>query len=141
MTLRGRWSENGGDVIRGGGEIEVDIRTVAVGGMYVAGSKQMRLGLSDENIDQLFDEAGRMLAAGEGLHRTYWKRYHDREKPNQAKLELFALVRQPETLSLMEKLAKQEFDALWAKHKADIQKLPASIRARFNVLVQASGKA
>ncbi len=130
-----------GTVVREGGEIEVDITQVATGQMSITGRRSARMSLSGENVDQLFDAAGRMLAAGEGLHRTYWKWYHDKEKPNQAKLELFAVVRQPETLSLMEKLAKQEFDALWVKHKADIQKLPASIRTRFHVLVQASGKA
>jgi len=128
-------------VVREGGEIEVDITQVATGQMSITGREYARMSLSGENIDQLFDATGRMLAAGEGLHRTYWKRYHDEEMPNQAKLELFTLVRQPETLSLMEKLAKQEFDDLWAKHKGDIRKLPASIRARFNMLVQASGKA
>ena len=130
-----------GDVIREGGEIEVDITQVATGQMTVAGTKSTRLLLSEENIDQLFDVAGRMLASGEGLHRTYWKRFHDKEKPNQAKLELFAVMRQPETLAVMEKLAKQEFDILWKKHKADIQQLSASIKVRFQALIQASGKA
>lgn len=128
-------------VVREGGEIEVDITQVATGQMNVTSRKSARMVLSEENIDRLFDASGRMLAAGEGLHRTYWKRYHDKEKPNQAKLELFAVVRHPETLSLMEKLAKQEFDALWTKHKTDIQKLQASIRVRFHGLVQASGQA
>jgi type III restriction enzyme len=130
-----------GNVIREGGEIEVDITQVAIGGMSVTNTKSTRLLLSEENIDQLFDTAGRMLASSEGLHRTYWKKFHDKEKPNQAKLELFAVMRQPETISAMEKLAKQEFDEWWKKHKADIQQLPASIRARFHALMQASGKA
>lgn len=130
-----------GAVLREGGEIEVDITKVATGQMDVTSRKSARMALSEENIDQLFDASGRMLAAGEGLHRTYWKRYHDKEKPNQAKLELFAVVRHPETLSSLGKLAKQEFDALWTKYKADIQQLPASTRVRFHRLVQASGQA
>ena len=40
----------------------------------------------------------------------------------------------------MEKLAKQEFDALWVRHKADIQKKPSSIRKRFQGLIQAAGE-
>ena len=87
-----------GNVVREGGEIEVDITQVAIGQMMVAGKTSAKVALSEENIDQLFDAAGRSLAAGEGLHRTYWKRFHDKEKPNQAKLELFAVVRQPKTL-------------------------------------------
>jgi len=130
-----------GNVVREGGEIEVDITQVAIGQMNVTGTKSTRLALSEENIDQLFDAAGRMLAAGEGLHRTYWKKYHDKEKPNQAKLELFAVMRRPETLAILEKLAKQEFDSWWKKHEAAIKQLPASIKTRFQTLVQASGKA
>jgi hypothetical protein len=47
-------------------------------------------------------------------------RYHDKEKPNQAKLELFAVLRQPEPSSLIEKVTKQELDGFWVKRKADI---------------------
>ncbi len=128
-----------GDVIREGGEIELDITLVATSGMTVTGTKSQHLLLTEKNIEQLFDATGRLLAVGEGLHRTYWKRYHDKEKPNGAKLELFALMRQPDALPTMAKLAKEEFDAWWNKHKTDIRKLPASIRARFNALFQTSG--
>jgi hypothetical protein len=76
--------------------------------------------LSEENIERLFDVAGRKLATGEGLHRSYWKHYHDREKPNQVKLELFAVVRQGSALGAMEKLSVDEFSSLWAKHKGAI---------------------
>ena len=134
--------EGWGNVIREGGEIEVDIRQIATSGMTIASMTSSRLTLTEENIEQLFEITGRTLAAGEGLHRTYWKQYHDKEKPNQAKLELFAVVvRQPETLPIIAKLAKEEFDVLWKKHKPDIKKLSASVKARFNALIQASGSA
>lgn len=129
------------NVVREGGEMEVDVTHIAIGQMNVAGQKATRLVLSEENIDQLFDAAGRLLAASEGLHRTYWKRFHDVDHPNQAKLELYAIVRQPETLPAIEKLANEQFDALWAKHKHSVQQLPAAARTRFSALVQASGKA
>jgi type III restriction enzyme len=131
------WSK----LVREGGEIEVDISQVAIGQMNVTSKKSARIVLSQENIDQLFDAAGRMVAAGEGLHRTYWKKHHDKEKPNEAKLEFFAVVRQPKVISIMEKLATTEFEIFWTKHSADIKRLPASIRTRFHALVQASGKA
>lgn len=126
--------------VQEGAEIEVDVTTVAVGHMSVSGKKTIRMTLSEENIDQLFDAAGRMLASGEGLHRTYWKRYHEEEHPNKAKLELFAVVRHGDTLSAMEKLATEQFESLWKKHKQDIQGLSASEKARFHTLLQASGK-
>jgi type III restriction enzyme len=127
-------------LIREGGEVEVDVTQIAIGPMSVAGRKSMRLTLSEENIDQLFDVSGRMLAAGEGLHRTYWKKYHDHEKPNEAKLELFAVMRNADTLVEMEKLARNQFDKLWKEHRAAIQERTAGERARFNALSQASGK-
>jgi len=127
--------------LREGGEIEVDVTQVATGQMTITGTKTTRLTLSEENIEQLFDAAGRMLAAGEGLHRTYWKRFHDQEKPNQAKLELIAIMRQLETVPTLEKFAREQFDEWWKKHKAAIHKLSASVRVRFNTLIHASGKA
>lgn len=130
---------NWSNVVRESGEVEVDVTLVAISQMNVTGRKSIRMALSDENIDHLFDASGRMLAAGEGLHRTYWKRYHDHAKPNEAKLELFALLRKPDMLAELEKLARKQFDKFWKEHKAAIQKLPATDRARFHALIQASG--
>lgn len=127
-------------VVRERGEIEVDVTMVAIGHMNVTDRQSIRMSLSEENIDQLFDATGRILAAGEGLHRTYWKRYHKHDKPNEAKLELFAVMRQADTMVEMEKLARDQFDALWQAHKADIQQLPAADKHRFHALMQASGK-
>ena len=128
------------NMMREESEVEVDVTLVMIGHMNVSGRKSMRMALSEENIDQLFDATGRLLAAGEGLHRSYWKRYHDHAKPNEAKLELFAVMRKPDALAEVEKLARQQFDKLWKEHKADIQQLPAGDRARFHALIQASGK-
>ncbi len=130
-----------GNVLRERGEIEVDSLSVIVGPMSIANTVQTRMTLSVENIEQLFDAAGRTLAAGEGLHRTYWKRFHDQDNPNQAKLELIAIMRQSETVPALEKFAREQFDECWNKHKAEIKKLSASVRVRFNALIQSSGKA
>jgi len=60
-----------GIVVRDNGKIEVDIMHVATGQMNVTGRTSARMSFPEENIDQLFDIAGRLLAAGEDLHRTY----------------------------------------------------------------------
>jgi type III restriction enzyme len=143
-TLRDAYAVNDptwDQTVREGGEIDVDVTAVAIGAMNVTGRRTARIMLSTENIEQLFDEAGRMLAAGEGLHRTYWKRYHDRAKPNEAKLEIFAVLRQGQTAATMNGLARAAFDTLWSTHKQAINKLPASQRARFKYLMQTSGQA
>lgn len=131
------WAE----LVREGGEIEVDVTSVAIGAMNVTGRKTTRMLLSAENIDQLFEEAGRMIAAGEGLHRTYWKRFQDKAKPGESKLELPAIMRQGETLPVLEKLAGSEFKKLWDEHKGAVAKLTASERTRFQQLVLSSGRA
>jgi type III restriction enzyme len=129
------------DVVREGSELAVDVSVVAIGQMTVTDKTSVRMSLSEENIDQLFDSCGRKLAAGEGLHRTYWKHYHNHAKPNEAKLELFAVMRHPDTQPEMDKLAFDLFDSLWAKNKAHIQNLSLADKNRFNLLRQASGKA
>lgn len=122
-------------------EVEVDVTEIVVGEMSIPGRKSMHMTLSEENIDQLFDTAGRMLAAGEGLHRSYWKKYHDRAEPNEAKLELVAVMRHANTMVELDKLARDHFDQMWNENKSAVHELPAADRARFTALVQASGKA
>jgi type III restriction enzyme len=125
--------------VREGGEVTVDVNAVGIGQMTVLGTSQIQLTLTEENIDRLFDSAGRRLAASEGLHRSYWKRYHDRDKPNLVKLELFAILRKPDAMTVMDGLASSEFSRLWNAHKAAIQGLPVAKRERFRLLMQASG--
>ncbi|MCX6377220.1 MAG: hypothetical protein NTU88_14515, partial [Armatimonadetes bacterium] len=43
-----------------------------------------------ENIQELFETAGRML--GEGLHEDYWQAKSDQANPEQAKVELFSVL-------------------------------------------------
>lgn len=128
------------NVVRDRGEIEVDVTMVSIGQMNVTDRQTIKMSLSEENIDQLFDAAGRMLAVGEGLHRTYWKHYHNYDKPNEAKLELFAVMRKADTMIEMEALARNEFNTMWKAHRLAVQKLPAADKQRFNALMQASGK-
>lgn len=132
----GSWEK----IVQKGGEIDVEVLSIAVGSMNVGERRSSKLVLSDENIEQLFDAAGRSVATGEGVHRTYWKRFHDHENPNLVKLELAAVINQPETISKLSKLAKVEFDRLYAEHKASIRELPASVRSRFLSLRQSSGR-
>lgn len=142
--LRDKYAKTVADwssALREGGEIEVDSLKVVTAQMMITSTTTARLTLSEENIEQLFDAAGRLLATGEGLHRSYWKKFHDHDKPNSAKLELIAIMRQLESLPTLEKFAREQFDAWWNKHKAKIQKLSTSARARFLALIHASGKA
>lgn len=128
-------------MVKESGEIAVDELSITVGPMHISGRGTSRMTLSSENIDQLFDEAGRVLASGEGLHRSYWRRYHNHEKPAEAKLEVAAVVRHADTKPAMDALAKEQFHALFEANKSKIKKLPEGERARYHQLQQASGKA
>ncbi len=130
-----------GNVIREGGEIEVDVTSVAIGPMSVTGHKTTRMLLSEENIDQLFDEAGRMLAAGEGLHRTYWKRFQDKTKPAETKLELFAIMRQADTLPDWRSWPERSSRSYGMRTRAQSPSCPLPRRHASNDFVLASGKA
>lgn len=127
--------------VREGGEMDIDVTHIATGVMGVTSSKVSRVLLSEENIDQLFDVAGRLLASGEGLHRSFWKRHHEKDNPNHAKLVLYATVRRPETIPALSAVASELFEQMWAKKKQAIQSLPAATKRRFATLVQATGKA
>lgn len=128
-------------LVRAGSEIEVDVTSVSIGTMNVTGHKTTRMPLSAENIDHLYEAAGRMLASGEGLHRTFWKRFHDKANPTQCKLELFATIQQAETLPVLQKLAGDEFKKLWDANKGAIAKLHEAEKSQFRQLVLASGRA
>jgi type III restriction enzyme len=121
------------------GEVAVEVSAVAIGPMSITGRTAATLALSEENIDHLFDAAGRTLAAGEGLHRDYWKKYGTGEASNETKLEVAAVIRQPNALDQMNKLAAVEFEKLWNANHAAIQVLPAAEKARFKLMKMASG--
>lgn len=127
--------------IREGGTVDIDVTMVSVGSMSVMNRLGTRLVLTEENIEQLFDAAGRKLASGEGLHRNYWKAHHDPAQPNDAKLELFTLVREEAVLESLRALARERFNALWQKQGPAISALPAEQRERFQKLRQAGGHA
>jgi type III restriction enzyme len=128
-------------MVKESGEIAVDEISITVGPMHIGGRGSSRMTLSSENIDQLFDEAGRVLASGEGLHRSYWRRYHSHEKPSEAKLEIAAVVRHADTKPALDALAKEQFHSLFEANKAKIKKLPSGERQGYQQLQLASGKA
>ena len=126
------------DVVRADGQMEVTLKSASLGAMNLTGQMTTRLQLSADNIDQLFEQAGQMLATGEGLHRSYLESLTPGQSPTQAKLALIAVMQQAATLPAMQQLAAQEFQKLWSEHQSAVSQLPTATRARFRQLVQAS---
>lgn len=95
-------------------------------------AETIELDVSAENIDDLFDAAGRKL--GEGLHKAWWKA-RVQEEPvakTKAKLELFALCDDSAVPRKFESAA-QELVQRWLKqHNAAIKELAEKSQQAYN---------
>lgn len=92
--------------------------------------------ISDENIDDLFDAAGRKL--GEGLHKAWWKARvkEDPSAKKRARLELFALCNDPAVPKKIEAKA-QETVQQWIKgHKAAIAGLTEGSKQAYDEVLR-----
>ena len=56
-------------------------------------SRTIAVEVTPENIDDLFTKCETIL--GEGLKDEYWRRFHDHDEPDRAKLELFCVLQDP----------------------------------------------
>jgi type III restriction enzyme len=120
-------------------QMKVSLESASMGAMSLTVPMTSRLQLSADNIDQLFEQAGHMLAAGEGLHRSYIESLPPGQSPARAKLSLIAVVQQAATLPALQQLAAAEFQKLWSEHQSEISQMPAAVRGRFLQLLKAGG--
>jgi type III restriction enzyme len=97
----------------------------------------IKAAVADENIDDLFAEAGRRL--GEGLHKEYLRvRMDGGVEPRRAKLEVYALVATPTVLERIDTDATEQRTDWTKKHKAAFGRLDEQYRQAFREL-QGSG--
>lgn len=94
--------------------------------------KMVELPISEENVNDLFEWAGRKL--GEGLNRSYWKARAAAGARNhlKTKLEAYALAATYEVVAGLEAKAQKRVQDLFRKHDAAITKLPEGGRQAFN---------
>lgn len=93
----------------------------------------IKAAVADENIDDLFAEAGRRL--GEGLHKEYLRaRMKEGVEARRAKLELYALVASPSVLELIDEDADAQRIAWTNEHKAAFAGLDERYRQAFRDL-------
>ena len=88
----------------------------------------MSVALTPENVHRLFQSCGRILASGEGIESAFWKKVHDPAEPDRAKLELYALLRDPNTVAALEKMANERFAALESDTRSVVNDLPDLIK-------------
>jgi type III restriction enzyme len=112
------------NVVRESGVI--DLRGVEYSyGVGPSAESNRQVPVSQDNVDDLFAEAGRKI--GEGLHKAYWKARSEADPPAAkriAKLELFALVHDRQTMERLEREAGERLRDWQARHQAEINALP-----------------
>jgi len=134
-------SDEWAKVIAESGEISLSLTSIDLTDLGIPEeSAKVRVTLTPENIQRLFHSCGRMLAAGEGLESSFWKRVHDPANPDRAKLELYAVLRDPNTILTLENLANQRFTALESATRSKVKNLPAAKRNRYREIVDRSGR-
>ncbi|MEX1159194.1 MAG: hypothetical protein WEC79_09725, partial [Thermomicrobiales bacterium] len=94
---------------------------------------------SAENIDDVFDAAGRKLT--EGLHKDYWR---ERVRtggvnPTLAKLEIDGLVADPVILDRLQRTAQQQIAAWLEGHEISIDGLPEGRRQSYDAVRRLAG--
>lgn len=94
--------------------------------------KSVELQISEENVNDLFDWAGRRF--GEGLHKAYWKARAAAGATNHVttKLEAFALATKHEVVAGLEAKAQARVQELFTQHGASIKELPNGGQQAFN---------
>lgn len=94
--------------------------------------RTIELPISEENVNDLFDWAGRKF--GEGLHNAYWKERAAAGATNHltTKLEAYALAVSGDVPDELEDTARKRVQHLLATHAAAINKLPDGGRQAFN---------
>jgi type III restriction enzyme len=105
---------------------EVEIRAVdwQVGLEAVGDETTVKLKVSSENIDDMFEEAGRRIG-DEGLHKEWWKtRRKEKADNTRAKLELVALSIDPGVRKRLEKAAQEQVGKWLVDNNHAISLLP-----------------
>jgi len=114
------------------GKLDVRGVSVGLGGGTAAATESVQLDLSAENINDVFDAAGRKL--GEGLHKAWWKARVTGEGADRttAKLEVCALVAEPSVLTALEQVAQATVGRWLKEQQTAIGRLPEQRQQEYN---------
>jgi type III restriction enzyme len=68
---------------------------------------------------------------GEGLKDEYWRRVHDHDDPDRAKLELFCILYDPASLRSVQEECGARIDMLFEQNRDKIDEMPSSRREQY----------
>jgi type III restriction enzyme len=92
-------------------------------------SRTIAVEVTPENIDDLFTKCETIL--GEGLKDEYWRRFHDHDDPDKAKLELFCVLQDPAAVRVVQEECGKRIDKLFDQYRDEIEKMPSSRREQY----------
>ena len=92
-------------------------------------SRTIAVEVTSENIDDLFARCENIL--GEGIKDEYWRRVHDHEEPELAKLELFCVLQDPASVRVVQEECGKRIDKLFAQYHDQIEEMPSSRREQY----------
>lgn len=108
----------------------LDVRQLDIDpfGGVVDEHESIRVTVSPENIEDLFEAAGRRL--GEGLHRAYWRRRAtiDPGALNTGRVEIVAIASRPEEVAALRTAARDRANDLLAMFETEIVAQPEERR-------------
>jgi type III restriction enzyme len=92
-------------------------------------SRTIAVEVTPENIDDLFAKCETIL--GEGLKDEYWRRVHDHDEPELAKLELFCVLQDPASVRSVQEECGKRIDRLFEQYRDKIEEMPSSRREQY----------
>lgn len=137
-ALKGEWTRYSTEhdvaaLLSGGGTLNT--RTVDLEyGTDATSEQRTSLVVSKENVQDLFEAAGRRL--GESLAKAYWRSrvQNDKVDPDQAKMEVFLLAQDAVTRADVEAAAKSLCGRWLRDHRVAIDALPDVAKQRYKAL-------
>ncbi len=118
---------------------QVVLRTVTVSGVTGAteGLSRTVVDASELDVDRQFEEAGRSLGHGYGLHQLYRKAHAARDG-QEVKLEAIIVASSSSAKAALETKSKTKFESLFDTNRPAIGRLPEQARAGYDKLKSAS---
>jgi len=95
-------------------------------------SRIIAVEVTSENIDDLFAQCETIL--GEGLKDEFWRRVHDLDDPDRAKLELFCILQDPAAVRSVQEECGKRIDKLFEQFRDKIEELPSSRREQYALI-------
>ncbi len=128
------------DQVRGKALVSYGTRVYDLTTQQYVDTTSHEVATSIENINDLFDEAGRKI--GEGLHRDFWQRAvagtDDLRKIRHAKIEVAVLLSNSAVVEQVENLARNRVDQWRSRYVDEIDNLPEN---RHSIYADIAGSA